>query len=140
MEPWRWFIFLQPAVKKKYPYLSKLLYDGILILLYLATLRLHFFHPTPLLSDKTVGLVAILLLLAWLLKISVVKKRQALATLVLTLFYVTAVISDDAPSLLAFTTIAAALTVVLLWQRNWPWMGLISFDADLSHPDHVVVQ
>lgn len=109
--------------EKTYPYLSKLLHGGILILLYLATLRLHFFHPMPLLADKTIGLLLLVLLVSVLMYYAVTRRSQSLTILVLALFNVTALISDQPYFCLSLTTTAAILTVTLLFHRTWPWMA-----------------
>ena len=134
-----------------YPPTARILSAGALLLLYLVTLRLHFFTPHPVVPQKAVGLLLLVLCLGSLLYVAIRRRSTGLACLVLFLGFVTSLLSDTShfALMLNLATVAAAL---FTWLRyGWPAGILMSVvlayathliwvfnNPVLGHPIHVV--
>jgi hypothetical protein len=120
--------------QKDYRYLSQILFGGSLVLLYFATLRLHFIGEHPLLHQKSLGMILLLAVLAGGLTLSVRKKSEVLAAIILGLFYTTSLFIDTASIAFSLIVISAVLTAYLLLARGWRTLASISLIlAYLSH-------
>jgi drug/metabolite transporter (DMT)-like permease len=64
--------------QKTYPYLAKILFVGGLVLLYFAALRMHFFNPNPVLTNKIVALAAVAAVLAGMFYIATKRNSELL--------------------------------------------------------------
>ncbi len=112
--------------KKTYPFLSRILFGGGLILLYFATLRLHFFSSHPVIPQKAIGLTVLLVVLISNLYVAAKRHSPILAAINLALCYLTALFSDSAPIALALITASSALSVYLLVRYNWQAVAMAS--------------
>ncbi|MFQ5750789.1 MAG: hypothetical protein ACE5HI_02230, partial [bacterium] len=111
---------------KTYQYLSKILFGGGLVLLYFATLRLHFFSDHPVLANKTIGLAAVVAVLGLMLFLATRRRSELLTGLTLFLYYATSLIADTTPFTLIFITLASAAAVYVLIRYNWQTVVILS--------------
>ncbi|HTL68878.1 MAG TPA: hypothetical protein VL200_14535 [Lacunisphaera sp.] len=103
------------------PEMARLLFLGALVLCYLATLRLHFFAPVPLVDSRLAVVFLLLVVLAVELVVADRRGSEFTAVLVAGLGFVTAVVSDILPAGLAVMTGLAAGAVWLVHRRRWLW-------------------
>ncbi len=122
--------------QKTYQHLSKILFSGGFVLLYFATLRLHFFGNNQLLTSKTTGLVAIMAVLALILYLAIKRKSELLTGLTLFLFYATSLISDTTHFSLIFLSLSSFIAVFLLVRFNW--QNLLIFSLVLTYLGHLL--
>ncbi len=105
--------------RTSYSYLSKLFtYNGHLLLYYMV-LQLHFFQTEPIIDSKTVGLIALMVVVAILLYITVRKKSQTQAGIVLLMLLASGVISNSTPFLTITTALTALITITLYYRFAW---------------------
>ncbi len=110
----------------KYAHLSRVLFGGGLFLLYLATLRLHFFNATPVLAGKTAGVVALVLALGVLLYSAARRRSQLLGGMTLLLGYATALFADTVHFSLAFIVVTSVVSVWMFYRFRWVQSALFS--------------
>ncbi len=89
------------------------------ILLYYSTIRLHFFSTSPLLSNKTIALILLLLLVVIQTYLSIRYKSQAFATLSVLFVLALAVIGDTTHFMLPLITLAAAGALYYFYRFDW---------------------
>lgn len=128
--------FLAYYWNKTFAYLSRLLVGGGLVLLYLATLRLHFFSTTPLVASKYVGMMLILFALAASLYFTVKKKSEGLTSIVLTLCFATALLSDTVQFALILVVLSSAFSVHVFVRYNW--RSLLVYSVILAYLTHLI--
>ncbi|NQU84222.1 MAG: hypothetical protein HQ541_00525 [Mariniphaga sp.] len=105
--------------RTSYSYLSKLLeYNGHLLLYYF-TLRLHFFQDEPIIGNKIVGIIVLMLVLVNLLYISFRKKSQLLAGIILLMILVSGVISNSTQFFAGITAITALVAIIFYYRFGW---------------------
>lgn len=120
--------------QKNYQYLSRILFGGGLVLLYFATLRLHFFSANPLIPSKAFGLTAVVVALALIVYFAVARQSAILSGMGLFLCYATSLISDTTHFSLIFITLTSVATVYIFIHHNWQAVALISMIlAYLTH-------
>jgi uncharacterized membrane protein len=122
-------IILSLTWRKAYSYLSQILFGGSLVLLYFATLRLHFISEQPLLPQKFFGITLLLLVLVIDLILSIRKNSEILATIIMILFYITALFIDTAFIAFPLIIISSIITAYLLLMRNWRTLTIVSVVA-----------
>ncbi len=112
--------------QKSYQYLSRILFVGGLVLLYFATLRLHFFNQHPVLANKAAGLALLVAVLAVIFYFAAKRNSELLTGITLFLCYATSLISDTTHFALLFITLTSAAAAYLLITRNWQTVALLS--------------
>ncbi len=100
-------------------HLSKTLFGGGLVLLYFATLRLHFFSANPVLSDKSIGLTAIVVVLTLIFYVALKRNSQLLTGLACFLGYTTSLMSDTHQFALILITLTSFASGYCLVRYNW---------------------
>lgn len=103
------------------PEMARLLFLGALVLCYLATLRLHFFAPAPLVASRLVVVFLLMLVLAVELVVAHRRDSEFIAVLVSVLGFVTAMLGDALPVGLLVMSGLAAGAVWLVHRRQWFW-------------------
>ncbi|MFQ5864973.1 MAG: hypothetical protein ACE5IW_07070 [bacterium] len=120
--------------QKTYQYLSRILFVGGFVLLYFATLRLHFFTSNPVLISKALGLAALVAALTLILFLSIRRQSELLTGIALFLCYSTSLISDTTHFALIFITLSSVAAVYILIRYNWQTAALLSLVmAYMSH-------
>lgn len=107
-----------------------------LILLFVSTLRLHFFSTDPLLTNKMILIFLLFLVTAISLVISIKKESVYLTTLALIFFFSTALISDY-PILIFSVLILGALGVSYL-DKKYNWNSLSVSAIILTYLVHLL--
>ena len=105
--------------KTTYAHLSKILFGGGLVLLYFATLRLHFFSSNPVLSNKSIGLAAIVAVLTLIFYFAVKRDSELLTGLACFLGYTTSLLSDTSHFALLLITLTSFASGYFLVRYNW---------------------
>lgn len=117
-----------------YPFLSRILFGGGLLLLYYATLRLHFFTDHPLLTNKPAALILLLLVVAGHFYFASQRRSEFLTGIAIFLGYVTALVADATHFTLPLVAITAALAIYFLMRYGFKIAGLLSIVwAYLAH-------
>ena len=99
--------------------ISHTLFTGSLILLYFTTLRLHFFNPAPLVTQKVIGLALCVAPVAVTFYLAAVRRSQPLICLAIVLSMATALISETTHFALLTIAVATATTVYFRLQHGW---------------------
>jgi len=113
------------------PGISGYVQGGALVLLYFTTLRLHFFSTDPPITDNTIELVLLLLVVALMMIVSLRSHSQFHAAIRLTAGFITALIGGDVWFVIPVSTALAIVTLVMTRQRAW--MGLLLYGAVLTY-------
>ena len=111
--------FLAVNLKKTNSHLSFIFKMNAQILLFYVTLKLHFFSSLPVLSNKTISVILLLLLVAFQTYLSVHKKSQINGALSVVFALTTAIIVDSTYFLLPLVTLTAAMAVFYYYRFNW---------------------
>ncbi len=112
-------MLLSRLLRRSSPLLSGYLLGGGLVLLYFATLRLHYFSSQPLLGTRFTEVTLLLLIVAFSLFVSVRQKSVYLISLSLALGFVTALMSEQVYSFFGINLVVAALAVYFVIRYNW---------------------
>lgn len=99
--------------------LSRLLVFNGHFLLYFLTLRLHFFQEAPLIQNKTLGFVLLVIVSTAFLYIAFRKKSQFIAGLSLLMLVATGVFYDVVGVISGVAAMAAVLAVLLYYRFGW---------------------
>ncbi len=118
--------------KKTYLFLSRILFGGGMILLYFATLRLHFFSGHPVIPQKTIGLALLVAVLTINLYLAAKRQRPILATINLALCFLTALFSDSAHPAFLLIVLSCGVSVFFLKRYNWNAVALSSLAMALT--------
>ena len=89
------------------------------ILLFYTTLRLHFFSPNPVLPDKTITIILLLLVVALQTYLSIRNNSQAFAVISLFFALATAIMSDTTHIMLPLLTLTACGSVYYMYRFKW---------------------
>lgn len=119
-----------------YPFLSRILFGGGLLLLYYATLRLHFFTDLPLLTNKPVALLLLLAVVAGHFYFAAQHRSEFLTGLAIFLGAVTALLADATHLTLPLAAITAAAAIYFLLTYNFQIAGL--FGVLLTYLTHLL--
>lgn len=105
--------------RKSYTHLAGTLLGGGLVLIYFATLRLHFFSPDPAITSRPLEVV--LLLLATGLTIVVAFRQSApfIAALGMTMGAISALVAEEPAALFSILAIVAGVTVFMQRRKDW---------------------
>lgn len=111
--------FLAKYLKKTNVHLAFMFKMNGQILLYYITIRLHFFSDSPLISDKTISVILLLLIVAYQAYWSIRNRSQSLAAISVIFALSTAVISDTTHFLLPLAAFTAAGVTYCYYMFNW---------------------
>jgi hypothetical protein len=111
--------YLSFYLKKANIHLAFMLKMNALMLLFYITLTLHFFSSSPLLSNKAISIVLLLVLVALQVYISIREKSQALGSLSVVFALITAVVSDKTNFMLPMVVLTAAGTIYYFYRFKW---------------------
>ena len=111
--------FLANYLKKTNVHLAFMFKMNAQILLFYITLKLHFFSALPVISDKTISVVLLLLLVTIQTYFSIRNKSQAFALLSVIFALTTAVISDTTHIMLPIVTLTAAGAIYYFYRFKW---------------------
>jgi hypothetical protein len=111
--------FLAEYIKKTNNHLSFIFRMNAQVLLFYITLRLHFFSALPLIADKTISLILLLLIIAFQTYVSVRNSSQPYALLAVVFAIATSIVSDTTHIMLPLLTLTSAGTVYLLFRYKW---------------------
>ncbi len=128
--------FLSRYWRESFQQVSRYLLGGGLLLLYFATLRLSYFSPSPALTNTSVELGLLLLVVAGNILVAVRRQSIYLTAFNLTLGYLTALIGGGTTFVLAVLTILSAVTAYLC--IRFRWNGLLTFGIGITYLTHVV--
>lgn len=109
-----------------YPFLSRILFGGGLLLLYYATLRLHFFTEHPLLTHKPVALILLLAVVAGHFYFARQRRSEFLAGVAIFLSNVTALVAGVTHFTLPLVALTGAATIYFLLRFNFKITVLLS--------------
>jgi hypothetical protein len=128
--------FLSRYWRESFQQISRYLLGGGLLLLYFTTLRLSYFSPAPALTNTSVELGLLLLVVAGNLLVAVRRESMYLAAFTMTLGYLTALLGGGTAFVLAVLTILSALTAWLC--IRFRWNGLLTFGIGITYLTHFV--
>ena len=128
--------FLSHYWKESFQQVSRYLLGGGLLLLYFTTLRLSHFTPTPALSNTTVELALLLIVVSGNLVVAYRRQSMYLAGFSLTLGFLTALIGGQTYFVLAVLTVLAIKTSYLSWKFRWN--AFLAFGMFLTYLTHFI--
>jgi len=111
--------FLANYLKKTNVHLAFMFKMNAQILLFYITLKLHFFSASPVISNKTISVIILLLLIAIQTYFSIRNKSQAFAALSVFFALTTAIIGNATHFMLPLVTLTAAGTIYYFYRFNW---------------------
>ncbi len=111
--------FLANYLKKTNVHLAFMFKMNAQILFFYITIRLHFFSSSPVISNRAISVIILLLLVAFQIYLSLRNKSQAYAALSVLFALTTAIISDTTHFMLPLVTLTAALTIFYFYRFNW---------------------
>ena len=126
--------FLSRSWKESFQQVSRYLLGGGLLLLYFTTLRLFYFTPAPALSNISVELALLLVVVAVNLYVAVRRESIYLAALNLTLGYLTALIGGQTYFVLALLTVLSIAASYLSVKHHWN--ALLTFCIFFTYLTH----
>jgi len=106
-------------LKKSNNYLSFMFKMNAQVLLFYVTLRLHFFSAEPLISNKFISILLLLIIVAFQAYLSIRNKSQAFAALAILFLLTAAVISDSTLFTIPLIILAAAGALIYFIRFNW---------------------
>jgi len=104
---------------KAYSYLSKLLQYNAHIILFIITLRLHFFQTNPVLQNATTALALLFLISGFLFVFAYRKRIQFLAGISLVMILLSGLVSNLNYVMLGSTIVVSVLSVFLYYRLKW---------------------
>jgi hypothetical protein len=111
--------FLAHYLEKTNVHLSFIFKMNAQIILFYITVRLHFFSVSPVLSNKSIVVILLLLLVAFQTFLSIRNKSQAFGALSVVFSLSTAIIGDTTHFMLPLLTLTAAGTIFYFYRFNW---------------------
>jgi hypothetical protein len=105
-----------------------------ILLVYIVTLRLHFFTPEPIIDNSGIALLLIIISLGALVWYSIKRRSEFLSFLSILLILITGIISDTTYITLSFVTAATGLSLFYSVKFTW-WRQVIAaiFLVYLTH-------
>ena len=123
-------------IKKRFPHISGWVLGSGFIIIYIASLRLHFFSPTPLLID-IIPVLIIAYIVSFILIITGIKWSSPYITaLGFSVGYLSALVGDY--SLLIFSTITLLAIQSSYLKVKFNWIELLNFTIVLSYLVHLI--
>jgi hypothetical protein len=111
--------YLAGNLKKTNVYLAFMFKMNAQILLFYITLKLHFFSLFPVISNKAISVVLLLLIVTFQAYLSIHNKSQAFAALSVFFALTTAIIGDTTHFMLPLVMLAAAGAIYYFYRFNW---------------------
>ncbi len=112
-------LFSASYIKKTNVHLAFIFRINAMVLLFYVTVRLHFFSVSPLIHEKTISLIILILLTAIQVYTSIRNKSQSFAALAVLFALGLAFLGDSTIFTLSITTLTAAGAVYLYYRFNW---------------------
>lgn len=120
--------------RSAYPYLSRILFGGGLLLLYYATLRLHFFNDSPFLANRPIAGTALVAVVGVHFFAAARRRSELLAGMAVLLGYLTALVGDATHVTLPLVAATSAVAMYFLMKFEFQVVGVLSVIlAYLSH-------
>jgi hypothetical protein len=111
--------FTASYLKKSNDHLSFMFKLNALILMFFITLRLHFFSATPLVADKTIPVIMLLLIVALQVSMAIRQKSQAFGLLSVIFTLTTAVAGETTHFMLSLIVLSAIGSVYYYIKFEW---------------------
>jgi hypothetical protein len=111
--------FLAGYLKKTNGHLSFIFKINAQILLYYITLRLHFFSTSPILPDKTISVILLLIVVAFEVFISIRDKSQAFGALSVVFALTAAIVGDTTQFMLPLVMLTGMVSIYYYYRFNW---------------------
>jgi len=111
--------FLAFYLRNSNPYMAKIFNLNGYLLVFYVTLKLHFFTANPILSNKPVGLLLLLIVTGVLMFLSIRRKNTVLTGLSLIMISFTALVSDSTHVTLTLVTLVSIFSIGLLYKFGW---------------------
>jgi hypothetical protein len=111
--------FLANYIKKNNVHLAFIFRMNALVILFYISVRLHFFSVSPLISEKSISIVLLLLLVVLQVYLSIRNESQTFAALAVFFALATATPGDATHFMLPIVTLTAAGTVYFYQRFNW---------------------
>jgi Predicted membrane protein (DUF2339) len=118
--------FFSRVWRTTYPFLSRILFGGGLILLYYATLRLHFFTDHPVIANRFLALVGLLVIVGLHFYFAARRKSELLMGIAIFLGYVTALMGEATHFALPMVVVTSAVAVYFLLKYHFQAAVLLS--------------
>ncbi|OGU28531.1 MAG: hypothetical protein A2057_02285 [Ignavibacteria bacterium GWA2_35_9] len=122
--------------KNNFPYICSYLTGGAFVLLYFATLRLHFFSLTSIFGNIFFEIILLLIISAITLAYSIKKRSVYFSALSLTFAFATAIVSDNSFFLFFVTAFLSALVIYL--KIKFQWQNLVIYGIVLAFFTHLL--
>jgi hypothetical protein len=110
---------LAEYIKKTNTHLAFMFKMNAQVLLFYITIKLHFFSASPIISDKSISLILLLLIIAFQTYVSIRNKSQSFAVLAVIFTITAAILSDTTHFMLPLLTLISAVTVYFLYRYKW---------------------
>jgi uncharacterized membrane protein len=117
-------------------HLARLMICGSLVLLYFATLRLHYFSSDPLLANAHLALTALLLIVGVQFYLAIRRNSQIIAGLAMILAILTGLLSNTPAVGLSLLVLISALVAYLTSYHGW--LPLLSTTILFVYAGHLV--
>ena len=124
-------ILVSRFLRKSSPFLAGYLLGGGLVLFFFATLRLHYFSPTPVLSGRFGEAVFLLMIVAVSTLVSIRQRSVYLVSVSVAMGLATGLMSDQVYSFFGITLIMAALTAYL--SVKYRWHNLLIYGTGITY-------
>lgn len=111
--------FLANYIRKTNVHLSFILRMNAQVLLFYFTVRLHFFSVAPFISNKTISLFILLIIVAIQVYLSIRNESQSFAALAVLFALTTAILGDTANFTLPVVTLTAAGIIYIYHRFKW---------------------
>ena len=122
--------------KNNFPYICSYLTGGAFVLLYFATLRLHFFSLPSIFGNIFFEIILLLIISAITLAYSIKKRSVYFSALSLTFAFATAIVSDNSFFLFFVTAFLSALVIYL--KIKFQWQNLVIYGIVLAFFTHLL--
>lgn len=109
---------------------------GALALLFYSTLRLHYFNTNPIITDSSLGLLILVLVVGIILNITIRSQSVYLATLGLLLGYITAIVSDN--HYFIFISLVLLSSIIVYLKLKYDWQLLLFYGIFLTYLSHFI--
>jgi hypothetical protein len=119
-------IFLSEYLKKTNFHLASVFRINALFLLFYITIRLHFFSITPLISQKAVSILLLLLLVVLQIYLSIRNKSQTFAALAVLFALATSILGDSTNLSLSVVILITTTTIYLHKRYNWKTLVIVT--------------
>jgi len=111
--------FLAEYIKKTNTHLAFMFKMNAQVLLFYISIKLHFFSASPVISDKSISLILLLLIISFQTYVSIRNKSQSFAVLAVIFTITAAILSDTTHFMLPLLTLISAVTVYFLYRYKW---------------------